>query len=156
MILKSTLILGAVLILSGSSAVTVVLSGTAQDCFAGSTVPVGGVTVSAFQVSKARKLVTQLKAMDQATFPAGDYTVMSKFETQYSQMIALVNSTNALARGTSAANGAFSLSVTAVDSVLVVGYEAMEDEPYYYSYKTIAGRSNISFALDMSRGTCSR
>jgi len=156
MTFKSSLILIAVIALTGWSTTTVVLSGTAQDCFSGNTVPVGGVNVSVFQVSKARKLVTQLKTMDQEKFLEGDYQAFNRFDTQYSQMVSLVNSTNALARGTSASNGTFSFTVTSVDSVLVVGYESVEDEPFYYSYKTMGGRSNLSFALDMSRGGCSR
>jgi hypothetical protein len=154
--LKSLTLLAAILVLPASTTATVVLSGTVQDCFNGNTVPVGHVNVSAFQVSKARKLMTQLKTMDQETFAQGDYQAMSRFDTAYTKMVSLVNSTNALARGASAVNGTVSFTVTAVDSVLVVGYADTEEDPFYYSYKTMRGLSNVAFALDMSRGSCSR
>lgn len=154
--LKAFLMLAAILVLSAWSTATVVLSGTIQDCFNGNTVPVGHVNVSAFQVSKARKLMTQLKTMDQQTFPEGDYQAMARFDTLYTKMVSLVNSTNALARGSSALNGTFSFTVTAVDSVVVVAYADTEEDPFYWSYKTMRGLSNVAFALDMSRGSCSR
>ena len=156
MSLNAFLMLSAILVLSAWSTATVVLSGTIQDCFNGNTVPVGHVNVSAFQVSKARKLMTQLKTMDQQTFPEGDYQAMARFDTLYTKMVSLVNSTNALARGSSALNGTFNFTVTAVDSVVVVPYADTEEDPFYWSYKTMRGLSSVAFALDMSRGSCSR
>jgi len=152
--LKASVILAAVLVLCAWTTATVVLSGTVQDCFNGNTVPVGHVNVAAFQVSKARKLMTQLDTMNKFVFAPGDYQAFTRFDTLYTKMVSLVNSTNALARGTSAVNGTFNFTVTAVDSVVVVGYGHTEDEPFYWAYKTMRGLSSISFGLDMSRGSC--
>ena len=154
MAFRSVLLIVGLLAFSAPAATTVVLSGTTQDCWERTPDPVSGVTLSVFQKSKAAKLITQLKAMDNATFANGDYLAMSRFDKQYVAMVALGKKTAALARGTSGSDGAFAFTVTAVDSVLVVGYAAVEDEPYYYSYKVVSGLSNLSFVLDMTRGHC--
>ena len=72
--LKASAILAAVVVLCAWTTATVVLSGTVQDCFNGNTVPVGQVNVAAFQVSKARKLMTQLDTMNKFVFAPGDGT----------------------------------------------------------------------------------
>lgn len=132
----------------------VAVSGSARDCFEGREVPVRGVSVSAFDLAGAQELMGHLKTMDRATFAEGDFGAMDRFGAQYSRMLSLVDSTKALARTTSDANGAFDFTVTAIDSVLVVGHQEVEDEPYYHSYKAIPGRSTTPFILDMSRGAC--
>ena len=55
---------------------------------------------------------------------------------------------------TSAPDGTFSIFISAVDTVLVVGYANMEDEPYVYDYKIMPAVTDMSFILDMSRGQC--
>lgn len=152
--LRSLFLFGCLLAFSGPPT-KVILSGIAQDCFEGASVPVRDVNVTVFDYSHADKLVTQLRAMDKATFADGDTAAMTRFEAQYSELMTLVNRTHQMAQGTSGADGKFSYTVKAVDSVLVVGYEDLEDAPYYYSYASVPARSNASFVLDMSRGTCS-
>ena len=131
-------------------------SGTAQTCFMGRTVPVGSVSVSAFKVSTARPLVAHLDSMDR--FPGfgigDDSAAVAQFDAMESQMRTLINGTAALARKTSAEDGTFSIFISSVDSLLVVGYQRKEDEPYVYAYKIMPGLSDTSFILDMSGGDC--
>lgn len=135
----------------------VTLAGRAQDCFEGAPVPVRDVNVNIFDYSHAAKLVKQLKGMDKETFADGDTAAFTRFDAQYSELMTLVNRTHQMAPlGISGSDGAFSFTVKAVDSVLVIGYEDMEDATYYYSYAVVPARSNASFVLDMSRGTCSK
>jgi hypothetical protein len=131
-------------------------SGTAQTCFMGRPVPVGKVSISAFKVSNARPLVAHLDSMDRfAGFGIGDDTTASaQFDAMQAQLYTLINGTAALARKSSADDGTFSIFISSVDSLLVVGYERKEDEPYVYSYKIMPGLSDTSFILDMSRGEC--
>lgn len=139
------------------SAGKVVLSGTAQSCSGGKppvTVGVKGISLSAFNTTKVPSLVTLLRSMDTATFP--DSVAMAQFTTKYDQMVSLTNSSTALVRTTSASTGAFSVSISPIDSVLIVGFADNEGQPFYYNYKILGGRSNASFVLDMSRGDCSR
>jgi hypothetical protein len=157
MVLKSSFILAAAFVLIGASAGKVVLSGTAQSCSGGKppvTVGVKGISLSAFNTTKVPSLVTLLRGMDTATFP--DSVAMAQFTTKYNQMVSLTNSSTALVRTTSGSTGAFSVSISPIDSVLIVGFANDEGQPFYYNYKIVCGRSNASFVLDMSRGDCSR
>lgn len=52
------------------------------------------------------------------------------------------------------ADGTFSITISPIDSVLVVGYANVEDEPYVWDYKIMPGVVSRSFILDMSRGQC--
>jgi hypothetical protein len=132
----------------------VILRGTAQDCFEGKPEGIEGVAVTAYQLGRARTLLAQLKRMERAKFADGDTSSMSRFEIQYTRMISLVSNTPAAARALSDSVGKFSLRVAAKDSVLVVGYEEVEDAPFYYGYAVLGGSANRSFVLDMSRGGC--
>jgi hypothetical protein len=131
-------------------------NGTAQTCFMGRPVPVGNVSVSAFKVSNARPLVAHLDSMAKfGGFGIGDdTTASSQFDAMETQLHTMINGTAALARRTSASDGKFSIFISAVDSLLVVGYANMEDEPYVYAYKIMPGLSDTSFILDMSGGDC--
>jgi hypothetical protein len=135
---------------------TVVLRGAAQDCFQGRQEAVGGVSVTAFDFKQAGRLFAQLKRMDAASFAVGDTLAMARFDVQYSRMLALLRATPRLARAMSGDDGKFSFPVAATDSVLVVGYEEMEDEPYYYASAIVPSRASRSFILDMSRGGCAK
>ena len=81
---------------------------------------------------------------------------MTNFITKYRQMISLTNTSTALARVTSDSTGKFSVSISPVDSVLIVASADNEDQPFYYNYKMVAGRASSNFVLDMSRGSCFR
>ena len=135
----------------------VTLSGTAKTCFNTEIVPERGVSVGFFQVSKSRRLVAHLDSM--ARFPGfgptgGDAAATAKFDALETGMQKLWRRTPALGRKTSAADGTFSLTVSPVDSVLVLGWANVEDEPYVYDFKTVPATASTSFILDMSRGGC--
>ena len=135
----------------------VTLSGAAKTCFNTSIVPVGGVSVGFYDVKHARPLVAHLDSM--ANFrgfgPDGLDTVAThEFDVLESTMQRMAATTKAIARRTSAGDGSFSATISPVDSVLVLGYENMEDEPYVYAFKTMSGVRSSTFILDMSRGQC--
>ena len=143
------------LALEGQGRVT--LSGTAKTCFNTNTVPVSGVKVGLFQVTEARRLVAHLDSM--ARFPgfgptAGDAAATAKFDALETEMQRLWRRTRAIGRKTSAADGTFSLTISAADSVLVLGWANVEDEPYVYDFKIMPATVSTSFVLDMSRGGC--
>lgn len=135
----------------------VTLSGTAKTCFNTETVPVIGVNIGFYKVSQARPLVAHLDSM--ARFPGfgpdgGDATATAKFDSLETQMQYMTWHTPVIWRKTSAADGTFSALMSAVDSVLVLGWMNAEDEPYMYDYKIIPATASTSFILDMSRGGC--
>jgi hypothetical protein len=141
---------------SVGNAPKVVLSGTAKSCYPGQpvvTVGVDSVRVSTFQVSKVPTLMASLKTLDTASTRTA--ALFAHTDSLYSTLLSQVNSTTALARATSNTSGAFQVSIAPVDSVLVFGYAHDQDVPFLYSYKTVSGRANLSFTLDMSRGDCS-
>jgi hypothetical protein len=138
---------------------TVTFSGTAQDCsHVGDTLLAGNINLSAFQVSKARAIKTHLDSMVTAQVSlagaANDHAAFVHLDSMYVKLQSMVAGTKALARATSAANGTFSLAFSAVDSVIVVGYQLQEDQDFYYSSKVMTGQASRSFVLDMSRGGC--
>ncbi len=131
----------------------VILSGVTQGCFTQNEPQiVSRVNVSSFRVGNARPLLNQLRMMDTLSIPDTDPRGIDRFLTQYSHMLVLDTTTTPLARATSASNGAFSLTIPPTDSVLVVGYEDVEDQPFFYSYIVVLGQSNLTFILDMSLG----
>lgn len=141
--------------LYGALQANVVLSGTAKTCFAGDPDPVGSVSVSVYNVNNARPIIAHLDSMDRFTgFANGEVTATSRFNAMESQLQSMIVGTTALMRRFSASDGTFTFSVAPVDSVLVVGFQDSEDDPYAYAYKLMSGLSNTSFILDMSRGQC--
>ena len=157
MVIKSSFILLAAFTLVGASAGKVVLNGTTQSCFGGRPpipVNVGGINRSAFNTTKVPTLLTLLRSMDTAS--SSDSAGMAQFDAKYVQMVSLTNSSTALARVTSGSDGAFTVSISPVDSVLIVGFADNEGQPFYYSYGIVGGRSSHSIVLDMSRGDCFR
>jgi hypothetical protein len=134
----------------------VTLSGTAKTCFNTTAVPVAGVSVSFFKVSSARPIVAHLDSMNTFSgFGHGDdETASGQFDAMETAMQSMIVSTPAILRRTSAADGTFAITISAVDSVVAVGYANMEDEPFVYDYKIMPGIADRSFILDMSRGQC--
>jgi hypothetical protein len=138
---------------------SVTFTGTAQDCSRiGDTLRAGHINVSAFQVSKARPIKALLDSMATAQVnlagAANDHAAFVHLDSMYVKLQSMVAGTKALARATSAVNGTFALTFSAVDSVLVVGYQPQEDQDFYYSSKVMTGQASRSFMLDMSRGGC--
>jgi hypothetical protein len=163
--LKTTLICACLLVIAEPLASkveleafqgNVTLSGTAKTCFNTTVVPVGSVSVSFFKLSNVRPLAAHLDSMN--TFSGwghgDDATANRQFDALESVMQNMIVNTPAILRRTSAPDGTFSIFISAVDSVLVVGYENMEDEPYVYDYKIMPAVTDMSFILDMSRGQC--
>lgn len=143
--------------LRGASGGDVTFSGTAKTCFNSAIVPVTNVSVGFYRVSSARPLMAHLDSM--ATFPGfgadgADSVAANQFDALESTMQHMAITTPAILRRTSAADGTFSITISPVDSILVLGYANMEDEPYVYDFKVMPGTVSRSFVLDMSRGQC--
>jgi hypothetical protein len=133
----------------------VTLSGKAQSCHPGTPIRLVGirsVNVSAFQVSKVPTIMVKLKTMDTLTITDG--ASMIRLDTLARQTYRLVNSSTALARAVSDSTGSFKLSIPVTDSVVVYGEGDDPDTPVDQAFKTISGRANSSFVLDMSNGGC--
>jgi hypothetical protein len=60
-----------------------------------------------------------------------------------------------LGRVTTDAKGAFEISTTPVDSVLMLATYDDEGEAFPYAYEIVPGRSDHSIEIDLSRGSCS-
>jgi hypothetical protein len=141
----------------GAATSDVLLSGKAMTCFNTSQVPVGGVSVGFYRLSSARPLAAHLDSM--ARFPGfgadgADSTAGAQFDAMEAAMQSMATSTAAIYRRTSASDGTFSITISPVDTVLVLGYENMEDENYVWDYKIMPALISTTFVLDMSRGQC--
>jgi hypothetical protein len=134
----------------------VTLSGNAQSCYPGTPIRLVGIrsiNVSAFQVSKVPTIMSNLKTMDTVTITDG--ASMIRLDTLSRQTYRLVNSSTALARAVSDSTGSFKLNIPVTDSVVVYGEGDDPDTPFEQAFKTMSGRANGSFVLDMSHGGCS-
>jgi hypothetical protein len=96
--------------------------------------------------------MSNLKTMDTLTIT--DEASMIRLDTLTRQTYRLVNSSTALARVVSDSTGAFKLIIPVTDSVLVYGEGDDQDTPFDQAFKTMSGRANSSFVLDMSHGGC--
>lgn len=158
MLIKSIacfLIAFAAVTVLGAGAPKVTLSGKAQTCHPGTPIRlVGsrGVSVSAFQVSKVPLLMSKLKTMDTTTIV--DEASMMRLDALSISADSLAKSSTALLRVVSDSLGNFKLSIPVTDSVVVYGLGHDEDDPVNYAFKTMSGRANSSFVLDMSHGGC--
>ena len=133
----------------------VTLTGKAQSCYSGTPIRLVGiksVNVSAFQVSKVPTIMSNLKTMDTLTITDG--ASMIRLDTLTRQTYRLVNSSTALARAVSDSTGSFKLIIPVTDSVVVYGEGDDQDTPFDQAFKTMSGRANSSFVLDMSNGGC--
>ena len=146
-------VMGLVL-MCGQHSAQVVLTGTARDCFRRTTYRIPGVTVAAFDPARSPQLLDLLHAMDTATFADEDTAAMTRFEDKYERLKKGMTGFPALSRAVSDSVGMFVLTVPALDSAMVIGYEDMEDELFYFSYTMVRARTSSSFFLDMSRGEC--
>jgi hypothetical protein len=164
--LKSML-LGSFLICAGNAMTSraalapvqrdVTLSGTAETCFNTTVVPVSGVSVGFYNVVNARPLIAHLDSMTKfpGFGPDGlDTLATNQFDALETTMQRMALRTRSIFRRTSGHDGTFSVTISPVDSVLVLGFENMEDEPYVYAYKIMSGTRSSAFILDMSRGQC--
>jgi hypothetical protein len=140
----------------GALQADVTFSATAKTCFNTTPHPVGGVAVSFFKVSSARSLVAHLDSMNTFVgFGRGDdATASGRFDTMQAALRRLIWITPWLGSRTTAPNGTVAMTISPIDSLLVVGYADMEDQPYVWDYKIMRGDASASFILDMSRGQC--
>jgi len=138
-----------------ASAPKVTLTGKTQSCHPGRPIRLVGVrdaNISAFQVSKVPLLMAKLKTMDTTTITDG--ASMMRLDTLSIQADSLVRNSTALARAISDSTGGFKLTIAVTDSVLVYALGHDEDDPVNQAFKTMSGRTNSSFIIDMSHGGC--
>lgn len=152
--LKLSLTLALVVAFLAKADPDVIVTGNATDCFEGVSRQVPDLDLYAFDISQGGEMLDSLRRMDLAVFADSDTTAMPRFEAQYERVISLVGSSTPLAHSASDSAGTFAVSLTPTDSVLIFAYREREDEPFYYAYKAIGGRTNGSITLDMSHGDC--
>ena len=145
---------GAGAILISGAAPAAVLKGTVRDCNGQAEVRVPDVRIAAFNRARNSSLVQLLQSSDNDVLIVTDTAAMKRFKARQGQLINLVNNSSALVRTTSDAMGEFTLRLPSVDSVFVIAYRDLADEPNYYSYRTVGARTRASFFIDMSRGAC--
>jgi hypothetical protein len=138
-----------------ASLTPIVLSGVTRGCFLGKQTTIDSLNLAAFGVADARPLLAQLQKMDTLSISDSDPAAMDRFLSEYEQMKVMDTTTTSLARTISDWNGAFTMNVAPTDSVLLVGYEDMEDRPIFYSYQMVSGLSNLSFTFSIPAGGCS-
>ena len=149
------------LLFTGISAIAIsayaplaVLKGTIRDCNGDAEVRVPAVRIAAFNRARSLQMIQLIKSMDGEVLIVSDTAAMRQLKSKQAQLIGFVNSGTALARTTSDARGEFTLRLPGVDSVLVMAYRDLQDEPNYYSYRMVGAKSGGAFVVDMSRGAC--
>jgi len=152
--IRAFISLGAAAIIVSAAAPAAVLKGTVRDCNGQAEVRVPEVKIAAFNRARNSPLVQLLQSSDNEVLVVTDTVAMKRFRARQAQLIGLVNNSAALARTTSDAMGEFTLRLPSVDSVFVIAYRDLADEPNYYSYRTVGARTRGSFFIDMSRGAC--
>ena len=152
--IRSILVIGISAIMIGANAPLAVLKGTVRDCNGQAEVRVPDVRIAAFNRARNLSMVQLIQSMDGEVLVVSDTTAMRKFKAKQTQLINLVKNTSALARTTSDATGEFTLRLPSVDSVFVMAYRDLEDEPNYYSHRMVGAKNRGTFFVDMSRGAC--
>jgi hypothetical protein len=145
-----------------TSGQSVVISGKALDCFPPEDgqpmrpTPIEALPVKAFDPASNGNLVASLRSLDTLvrSFASDDSAGVSHWNSEYVLLERLFTTATALAIDSTSSTGSYSLTVPSMDSVLVLGFTEVEDEPSYYQYKMLGARSNVSFLLDMSKGGC--
>jgi hypothetical protein len=140
-------------LMSGTLTPRVTVKGTVRDCEEGTQKLLWhGAKVSAFDVRMNTKLVGLLRRMDTADTSA---TSMSLFFSRYDSVMAVVKRNRGLSRSTTDSRGRFTLAFPATDSVLVYAYDELEDEPTFFTYRVVSGRTSKTIALNI-HGDCRR
>lgn len=152
--IRTILITGISAAAIGVSAPLAVLKGTVRDCNGQAEIRVPDVRIAAFSRAGNLPLIQLVKSMDGEVLIVSDTAATRRFNSRQAQLTGLVNSSSALARTTSDATGDFTLRLPGVDSVFVMAYRDLQDEPNYYSYRMVGARSKGTFLIDMSRGAC--
>ena len=152
--IRSILITAISAIVMEASAPLAVLKGTVRDCNGQAEVRVPEVRIAAFNRAKNLPMIQLIQSMEGEVLVVSDTAAMRQFRSKQSQLIDLVNNAGALARTTSDATGAFTLQLPSVDSVFVMAYRDLADEPNYYAYQMVGAKNRGTFFVDMSRGAC--
>lgn len=157
--MRKRLWIAAVLAAPSSSLIgqSAVISGTAKDCFVpGQEQAVRALGVSAFDPASNKNLVAVLRSLDTLvkSFGLDDEAGVSRWNSDYAKLKTLWTTAAPLAHDSTSQSGRYSLTVPLMDSVLVLGFTEVEDEIYYYQYRMVGARSNVSLLLDMSKGGC--
>jgi hypothetical protein len=134
---------------------SITIKGTATDCFADSITRIPSVRISAFNASANREMVDSLRAMESLSLGDNLGPLIARMNVQFNRVMALSEKMTPLARVETDANGAFEITTTPVDSVLVLATYDDEGEAFPYAYEIVPGRSNRAIELDLSRGSCS-
>jgi hypothetical protein len=140
---------------SAQAQTRITLQGSAQDC-EGAPVMMPGVRLFALDARKNQRMVATLRSMDHLDWAGDNEGSMERLLAKYDTVMNLLKRSRPMARSVSNSRGRFAFRIASVDSVLVFGYEEMEDAPVYYAYRIISGRKHRSFILDMSKGACER
>lgn len=152
--IRSILITGISALVIGANVPAAVLKGTVRDCNGQAEIRVPDVRIAAFNRTKNLSMIELIQSMDGEVLVVSDTSAMRQFRLKQRRLIDLVNNTSALARTRSDATGEFTLRLPSVDSVFVMVYRDLEDEPNYYSYRMVGARNRGAFFVDMSRGAC--
>jgi hypothetical protein len=151
---RSILVTGISAVLIGANAPLAVLKGTVRDCNGQAEVRVPDIRIAAFNRARNLPMIQLIQSMDGEVLVVSDTAAMRKFKSKQTQLINLVNNSTALARTASDATGEFTLRLPSVDSVFVMAYRDLADEPNYYAYRMVGARNRGTFFIDMSRGAC--
>jgi hypothetical protein len=133
----------------------VTINGTTTDCFADSIIRIPSVRISAFNASVSREMIDSLRAMESLSFEDNPSASIARMNVQFDRVMALAGKTAPLAQAETNAYGGFEISTQPVDSILILATYDDEGEAFPYAYSVVAGRSNHSIELDLSRGSCS-
>ena len=152
--IRSALLIGISAVTIAANAPLAVLKGTVRDCNGQAEVRVPDIRIAAFSSARNLPMIELVKSMDGEVLVVSDTAAMRRFKSTQAQLINLVNNASALARTTSDATGEFTLRLPSVDSVFVMAYRDLNDEPNYYSYRMVGARNRGTFFVDMSRGAC--
>lgn len=133
---------------------SVTLSGVTKDCSPDQEFLVSNIDVFAFEPAANQHMVDLLRSMDTVSFDEDLSDAIDRFSAAYWQLDSMLTGSATLAKAVTSSDGAFSLNIPSIDSVLVVAHTAMEDEPFYYSYAMVRARADTAFILDMRRGQC--
>lgn len=147
----------AVLVAAVSAGVlqqNIVITGVAKSCGSGQEVLVEDVNVLALDPTANQQIIHLLTTMDTVTAIGGDGVADFKRSVEYYEQIdSLLTIATLLARDSTSSTGSFSLTVPAMDSVLVFAHRYYEGMPFYFTYGMVRAHADTTLVLDMS-GEC--
>jgi hypothetical protein len=133
-----------------------VVTGTARECAirgADPTERVRWLDVRVFDPVPNKDLMAGLKNLDALRRKIPDPEAAKRYDLAAARLWRLRDNASPVARRILSLPGSFSLTIAALDSVLVLSVND-EAPPSYYEYKMVGARSNVSFQLDISGTSC--